>query len=112
MPRRLGEERRGTGGGVMAGGPDAVMDGSDGYSRRALASWTAALKACWAGTSANSADSTAFLTTSFTSALLGTVGTMSAYFDTVSRATGRALSSIASGSALKNGSSYAASDEG
>ena len=47
-----------------------------------------------------------------TSALLGMVGTMSAYVAMMSLASGRALSSTAAGVAEKNGSSYDAGVDG
>src|SRR5690242_12289870 len=77
------------------------------YFSVALAWATASESAFWASTPPNRADSMALRTISLTSALLGTVGTMSAYVAMMSFASGRALSSTAAGVDEKNGSSYA-----
>jgi hypothetical protein len=77
-----------------------------------LASATASLRAFCASTPLKIADSTAFATIALTSAFLGIVGMMFFSLLMMSFARGRALSSMAAGASVKNGSSNAASVEG
>src|SRR6185436_13922935 len=82
------------------------------YLLSLFASATAWSRAACGATLLNRADSIALRTMSLTSALFGTVGTMSWYVATVSFASPRALSSIAVAGVEKKGSSYADGDDG
>src|SRR3954447_22726909 len=94
------------------GGPERASarsepGGSEGcdYLMSLFASVTALSSASLAGTLLNSADWTAVRTIWLTSAFFSTVGTMSAYVETMLLASGRALSSMLVGGVVKYGSS-------